>query len=51
MQHTDLTESVYTVVLRKSIFAQTRQLILYISNKKGLVDEFVWELTFAKRLR
>ena len=46
----DLTESVLTVVLQKSIPPRTRQLILYISNSKGQVDEFVREMTFAKRL-
>ena len=48
-----LTQSVYKVVLQKSIPAQIRQLILdyyYISNNKGYVDGFVGELTFAKRL-
>ena len=45
-----LTESVHTVVLQKSIPAQSRQLILYISNNKGQVDEFWWDWTFAKRL-
>ena len=44
-----LTESVYKLVLRKSIPAQIRQLILHISNNKGLVHGFVRELTFAKR--
>ena len=45
-----LTETVYKVVLRKSIPAQIRQFILYISHDKGLVDEFVRELTVAKQL-
>ena len=44
-----LTESVYTVILQKSIPAEIRQRILYISNNKGCVDEFVGESTFAKR--
>jgi len=44
-----LTESVYKVVLQKSIPEQIRQLILYISNNKGYVYGFVQELTFAKR--
>ena len=38
------------VVLKESIQAQFRQLILRISNDKGQVDRFVWELTFSKRL-
>ena len=38
----------FKVVLQKSIPAQIRQLILYISNSKGQVDEFVGELTSAK---
>ena len=38
------------VVLQKSIPAQTSQLILYISNNGGHIDEFVGELTFAERL-
>ena len=45
-----LTESVYKVVLQMSIPAQIRQRVLYISNDKGLVDEFARELTFAKQL-
>ena len=45
-----LTESVYNVVLQKSIPAQIRQLFLYISNDRGLVDEFVRDFCFAKRL-
>ena len=44
-----LTESVYKVVLRKSISAQIRQLILFISDNKGSVDGFERELTFTKR--
>ena len=36
------------VVLQKSIPAQIRLVILYISNDEGYVDEFVRELTFAK---
>ena len=45
-----LTESVYNVVLRKSIPAQIRQLILCMRNNQGQDDGFVRELTFAKRL-
>ena len=41
-----LTESVQKVVLQDLIPAQIRQLILYISNNRGQVDGFVWELTF-----
>ena len=44
-----LTESVHKVVLQESISLQIRQRILYISNNTGFVDEFVLELTFAKR--
>ena len=46
-----LTESVYKVVVQKSIPAQIRQRTLYISTDQRYVDEFVWELTFAKRLQ
>ena len=42
------TECAYKVVLQKSTPAQIRQLIIYISNNKGYVDEFVRELTFRK---
>ena len=45
-----LTESVFKIVLQKSTPAQIRQLILYISNNNGLVDRFVGEFTFQKRL-
>jgi hypothetical protein len=38
------------VVLNKSIPAQIRHLILYISNNEGQVKGFVQELTFAERL-
>ena len=44
------TESLHGVVLQKSIHAQIRQLILYIGNDKVEVEEFVREITFAKRL-
>jgi hypothetical protein len=47
---TCLAESVDKVVLQKSIPAQIRQRILYISINEGYVDGFVWELTFAERL-
>ena len=43
------TPCVHKVVFEKSIPAQICQLILYISNDKGLVDGFVRELTFARR--
>ena len=42
-------EDAFQVVLQKSIPAQIRQLILYISNNEGQVDGFVRELSFAKR--
>ena len=45
-----LAEIVHKVVLQKSILVQIRQLILYMSDNKGKVDEFVRELTGAKRL-
>ena len=45
-----LTQSVFEVVLQKSILTQIRQLILYMSNSKGQVDGFVGKLTSAKRL-
>ena len=40
MQQLDITQSV----------TQFRQLILYKSNSKRKVDEFVWELSSGKRL-
>jgi hypothetical protein len=46
----DLTESVYHVVVQTSIPAQIRELTLYISENKGQVDGFVRESTFAERL-
>ena len=48
-QRSHFTESVYKVILQKSISVQIRQLILYVSHNKGLVDEFVRELTLAKQ--
>ena len=36
-----LSENVYKIVLKKSIPAQTRQLILHISQSEGQVDGFV----------
>ena len=45
-----LTESVHTVVSQKSISSRIYQLILYIHDDKGYVDEFVRELTFAIQL-
>ena len=45
------TESVYKVVLKKSTPPQIRQLILYYYKYEELVNGFVWELTFAKRLQ
>ena len=45
-----LTQSVFKDDLQKSIPTQLRQLILYISNRKGYVDGFVGELTSATRL-
>ena len=45
-----LTQSVLKVVSQKPIPTQICQLILYISNSKGQVDEFVGDLTSAKRL-
>ena len=46
----NLTESVFNVVLQKSIPTQIRKLILYISMSEERVDEFMRELTSAKRL-
>ena len=43
-----LTQSVYKVVLQKSIPTEIRQLDLYISNDNEHIDGFVRELTFAK---
>ena len=43
------TQSVYEVVLQKSIPTQIRQLIFYIRNSEGYVDGFVGELTPTKR--
>jgi hypothetical protein len=45
-----LTESAYKVVLQKSVPAQIRPLILYVSNDIGQVDGFVRELTFVNQL-
>ena len=45
-----LTESIYEVVLQKWIPPQIRQRILHDYRNKELVDGFVRELTFAKRL-
>ena len=47
---THLTQSVFEVVVQKSIQTQIRQLILYISRSTEQFDGFVRELTFAKRL-
>ena len=44
------TESVFKVALQKSVPTQIRQLILYMSNGRELVDEFEGGLTPAKRL-
>ena len=41
-------ESVYKVVVQKSIPAQIRQLILYMSNNKERVEKFVGEIDFRK---
>jgi len=46
-----LTQSVFKVVLHKSIPTQIRGLILYFCNITGYVDEFVWQLTSAKRFQ
>ena len=45
-----LAESVHIVFLQKSIPAQIRQLILYISNDKGEVDGYVRETTCSKQV-
>ena len=45
-----LIESVYEVVLQKSIPTQIRKHIRYMSNDKRVADGFVGESTFAKRL-
>ena len=44
-----LTQSVYKLVLQKSIPAQIRQLFLHLSNYNGRFDGFTLELTLAKR--
>ena len=41
-----LTQSVFKVVLQKSIPTRIRQLVIYISSCKGKVDDFVEELTY-----
>ena len=41
------TEIVDNVFSQKSIPAQTRQLVLYVSNDKGKVDGCVRKLTYA----
>ena len=43
-----LTQSVYELVLQKSIATQICQLFRYVSASKGSVDGFVGELTVAK---
>jgi len=43
------THRVFEVVLQKSTLLQIRRLILFYHKCKEQVDEFVWELTFAKR--
>ena len=48
--HINCAQSVFKVVLQKSIPKKIRLLILFISNIEGLVDEFAGELTSAKRL-
>jgi len=45
-----LTQSACKLVLHNSIPTQIRRLILYISSSKGQGDEFVGEVTSAKRL-
>jgi hypothetical protein len=45
-----ISQKVSLKLLKKSIPAQIRQVILYISDNKGQVDGFVRKLTFAKRL-
>ena len=45
-----LTGIVYKVVLKKSMPAHIRQLLLLVSNNKGSVDGFARELTLTKRL-
>ena len=40
----------HNATAQKSTPPRIRQLVLHISNNKGPVDEFVPELTFAKRL-
>ena len=49
-QKSYLTESMYAVVLKKSIPAQISQLILYYYWYKEEVDGFARELAFAKRV-
>jgi hypothetical protein len=44
-----LTESANKLPLQKSVLAQIRQLILYHYEYKESVDDFVCELTCAKR--
>ena len=41
--------NVFEVVLRKSVPTKIRHIILYISDSKGQVDEFVGGLTVATR--
>ena len=45
----DLTDSVDKVVRPKPIPAQICQLILYIGDKQGYIEEFVRELDVSKR--
>ena len=45
-----LTPSVFKAVLQRSTPPKNRQLIIYCHLREEYVDEFVGELTFAKRL-
>ena len=47
---TYLKQSVFKVVLQISTPPQIRQLNLYYYEYEELVDGFVWDLTFTKRL-
>ena len=49
-EHDFISQKMLKNRIAKSIPAKIRQLILYIGDSEGYVDEFLGELTSAKRL-
>jgi len=49
--HYYITQSIFKIVLQKSLPTQIRHLILYTSNSTGYVDGFVGDLTSAKQFK